>query len=386
MPIALLLGAIVMSVGTGLQTVLLPTRAALEGFSTFVIGLVGSAHNVGFVAGCVLVPMLVRRLGHVASFRVVAICAGAASLGYPFMHDASGWFLLRLTTGLCMAGLATVMESWVNAIATNDHRGRSLAVYSIAGAVAATTGQMLLPLADAHGALPFYAMAAALVLAAVPIGFSRAVPVAQSTPLSLKRLYALSPLGVVGCLFIGLANGAFWQLAPVYAQERSLSLTAIAAFMSIVVITGALAQWPLGKLSDRMDRRKVVVGALMAAIAADALMAAPAISPMMTLLAIAVFGACVLPIYWLCVAHTNDHLGRRHCVAASGGLLLVFGLGAVAGPLAASALMQQFGAGALFVYTGVIHIAFAIFALYRMRMRPRTGHALPVAAGLVHQG
>lgn len=383
MPLALLIGAVVLSVGTGLQTVLLPVRVSLEGFSTLAAGIVGSAHNVGFVAGCVLVPLLVRRIGYVASFGLLAGIA-AAAIGYPAADATWAWLLLRFITGLCMAGLSAVVESWVNACTSNNGRGRSLAVYSIAGAIAATIGQLLLSAADPRGPALFWGIAFALLLSALPVGLAATGPVDRGMGLSLRRLYAVAPIGLAGCFFLGLGNGAFWQLAPAYAQGRHLSVTTIAIFMSIVVIGGAVAQWPLGRLSDRIDRRKVIIGAVAMAVAVDLLMAS-AHSPAMILTSVALFGACVLPVYWLCVAHAHDLLGRRHGVAATGGLLLVFGLGAILGPLAASALMQFLGPGALFVYLGGIHLVFVAFAASRLK-RVRPASAGRAVAGLVHQG
>lgn len=370
--LALLLGSAVLAGGNGLQTVLLPMRAGIEGFSTLVIGLIGSSHNVGLVAGCLLVPALVRRVGHVRTFGLLAIVAAAVAIGYAASDRPAVWIALRLVTGFCMAGLAMVVDSWTNANASNGSRGRVLAGFAIAGALAATSGQMLIALADPAGFALFAGIAGLLLLSAVPLAMVGRSPIGrQSVRLSLRRLYAVSPVGLVGCLFIGLANGAFWQLAPVYAAGRDLSPAAVAVFMSVAVAAGAVGQWPLGWLSDRVDRRKVIVAALTAAVGADALMMMPAASPLTTLAAVALFGACVLPIYSLCVAHTNDFLGRQHCVSASGGLLLAFGIGAIIGPLVASWIMQVFGDGALFGYAAAIHLIFIAFALRRIRLRSR---------------
>lgn len=367
--VALLLGSAVLSVGANLQTVLLPVRAAIEGFPTATIGLVGAAHSLGFVAGCLFGPALVRRLGHARGFALLAVAGAAAALAYSVSHWADAWMVIRLATGFCMAGLSIVVESWVNADAANDSRCRTLAVFAVAAAVAGTAGQMLLSVADPAGSALFVGVALCLLLSALPIGMARGAP-GRPMPMSLRRLYAVSPVGLVGCLFIGLANGAFWQLAPVFARERGLSTAGIALFMSVVVLAGAAAQWPIGRLADRMDRRRVIVGALAAAVAADLLMILPGRGLASELLAVGVFGACVLPVYSLCVAHTNDFLGRKHAIAASGGLLLAFGLGAIVGPIVAAALMQRFGPGALFGHAAAIHAAFMAFTLYRMRRRP----------------
>lgn len=380
---ALLLAQITLTAATSLQTLLLPMRATVEGFPTVVIGAVGSAHNVGFVAGCLLVPGLVGRLGHRRAFAALAMLAAVVTLGYAATAAPIAWMGLRLTTGLCMAGLSMLVESWINVRAGNAQRGRALAIYAIAGAVAGVGGQMLLPLADPHGAALFITVAATLVLSIVPVVLAGDAPPARSAaPLPLTRLYAVSPVGIIGCLFIGLANGAFWQFAPVYAQARGLSSGGIALFLSLVTLAGALAQWPIGRLSDRQDRRMVMLGCLAAGIAADVLMAAPGLGVGATLAAATLYGACVLPIYSLCVAHTNDYLGREYCVAAAGGLLLAFGAGAVVGPLLAAALMERFGAAALFGYAAAVHVGFAVFVAWRMSRRGApVAVAQPMALG-----
>jgi MFS family permease len=367
---ALMLAQIVLTAGTSLQTLLLPVRAAAEGFPTLIIGAVGSAHNIGFAAGCLLVPRLVARFGHGRAFAALALLAATVALGYAATAAPGAWIILRLITGLCMAGLSMVVESWINLRAGNSRRGRTLAVYAIAGAVAGVGGQMLLPIANPHGVTLFAVVAAALLLSSVPVLLARDAPPAHSAAaLSLRRLYAISPVGIVGCLFIGLANGAFWQLAPVYAEAHGLSSGGVAVFMSLVTLAGAVAQWPIGRLSDRRDRRRVMLGCLAAGIVADLLMSAPGLGPGPTLAAATLYGICVLPIYSLCVAHTNDVLGREHCVAASGGLLLAFGAGAVVGPLLAAALMASAGTAALFGYTAAVHVAFAGFVAWRMKQR-----------------
>lgn len=378
--VPLLLAQILLTAGTALQTLLLPVRAGWQGFPTVVIGALGSAHNIGFVAGCLLVPRLVARLGHGRAYGVLAALVALAALGYAASGGAGAWLGLRLATGFGLAGLSAVVESWINLRVGNGRRGRSLALYAIAGAVAGVAGQMLLPLAPPGSPVLFIGIAAVVLASALPVLVARGAPPARSAqPLPLRSLYRISPVGLAGCLFIGLANGAFWQLAPVYAQGNGLSRGEVALFMSLVTLVGALAQWPVGHLSDRRDRRWIILGCLAASLAADLLMAAPRPGAVATLWGAVVFGACVLPIYSLCLAHTNDLLGREHCVAASGGLLLAFGVGAVVGPLLAAGLMQRWGAGALFHYMAAIHVVFAGFVGWRLWRR--RGAPLPGIAG-----
>lgn len=368
----LLLGWAILIAGNNLQVVLLPLRAGIEGYSTQQVGVIGGAYYVGFVAGCLLLPALVRRVGHIRAFAAMAAIASCAALGHGLTAQPAAWVALRAATGLCFAGLCLVVESWLNERAGNGSRGRVLSVYMVVNALAASAGQMLLPLSDPAGVVPFAFAAMLISLSLVPVSTSAddAPPPSAKPPLGLRALYRLSPVGVVGCFSLGMVNAAFWTLAPVYAQGRGLPVAGVALMMTAAVMGGAMMQWPLGRLSDRLDRRGVIVGAAVAAAIAGALLAASDRLPIEAVLALtAAFGAAAFPIYALCIAHTNDHLAGGGFVAASSGLLLTFGLGAILGPLAAAALMDAAGGGSLFLFTAALHAALAAFAWHRMRAR-----------------
>lgn len=385
---ALLLGAAVLLVGNGLQTILLPVRAALEGFSTSSIGFIGAAYPLGFVISCWTAPHIVKRVGHIRTFAVLAAIAACMVLLYVLNVDPLTWVLLRVVSGYCFAGLFMVIESWLNEASSNANRGQIFSTYMVVNLCTVTAGQLLLPFGDPAAFELFSVAAIAITLGLVPVALTTATapqPIAR-VQLRLGRLYAMSPVGVLGCFFVGLANGAFAGLGPVFAGGAGLSSTGIALFMSAALIGGALAQVPLGRLSDRIDRRRVIVLACLMAIGIGLLllMAGDARAggrlfaldvpfaelPTSALIGmVALFGGTIYPLYALCVAHTNDFVSVEDFVEASSGLLLTWGMGATIGPIIAAYLMEQVGLGGLFLHTGAVHAIFCLFALYRIRQR-----------------
>ena len=260
---ALLLSVALLLMGNGLQGTLLPVRAQLEFFSTLDIGVLGSSYFLGFAAGCYLGPYLVRRAGHIRTFTAMVSLASAVALAHALLLQPPLWWLFRASTGFCFAVLYMVIESWLNEKSTNENRGLVFSIYTIINLTVVTIGQMMLTLASPT-AFSLFAVASILVsLAAVPVALTKApapAPIA-AVHIRVRHLYRLSPVGFAGALAVGLANGSFWSLAPIFAQSKLLAVgtTGIAVFMSLAVIAGAAGQWPLGRISDRVDRRKVIV-------------------------------------------------------------------------------------------------------------------------------
>ncbi|MFW5816556.1 MAG: MFS transporter [Wenzhouxiangella sp.] len=371
---ALFVSAAILFVGGGLNGVLIPVRAALEGFTTLQIGLLGTGAAAGTVIGCMLSPHLIRRVGHIRAFAVLAGGAAVVALVHGLVVDPWLWLALRVPTGLCFAGLATVIESWLNASAGNQARGRTMAAYMIIQLAMQTGGQLILMTADPMLLNLFAIVALAITASLIPVGLTRAIvpgPVAD-VRLRLGRIYRQSPSGVVGAVAVGLVNGSFWALAPLFAADRGFEPGQIALFMSLAVIGGAVLQYPLGRWSDRIDRRRVLlVTAAAAALAGLGLALLPAFVPGQLLLLAAVLGAFMFALYPLCVAHVNDHVGEGEFVEASSGMLLLQGTGAVAGPMLAAALMGWAGSGALFGFTALVHLLLMVFVLTRLQRTPR---------------
>lgn len=370
---ALLLSVALLLTGNGLQGTLLPVRANLEAFTEFDIGILGSAYFLGFAIGCLYGPYVVRRSGHIRTFTAMVAIASCVALVHALVVESAVWWVLRGMTGFCFAVLYMVIESWLNEKATNENRGLVFSIYTIINLTVITVGQMML-LLYAPTEFPLFALASILVsLAAVPVALTRAEAPAPVTAvrIRLRRLYRLSPVGFVGCLAVGLANGSFWALAPIFAQNAMGDVAGVALFMSVAVIGGAVGQWPLGHLSDRMDRRKVIVAVAIGAVVTGLGMVAAAEAWNRGILAIAFFfGLFAFPLYALSVAHMNDYVDPQGYVEAAGGLLLIFAMGAVIGPIIASAVTRYFGVEWLFAYTAAIHLLTALFALYRMKRRP----------------
>jgi MFS family permease len=363
-------------------------RATLEAFATTSIGLIAAAYSLGFVAGCLSMPYIVRRVGHIRTFAVCAAIAASVVLVMALAVHPIVWIPLRALSGICFAGLFMVIESWLNERATSVNRGQILAIYMVINLSAVTAGQMVLPLGAPAGFSLFTVTAIAITLALVPVALSTsdAPQPLRQVRLRLGRLYAMSPVGVVGGFFVGLANGAFGGLGAAFATQIGMSVTGVALFMSAALVGGALAQVPVGRLSDRVDRRKVIAGACVLAAVAGGLLAVLGdaraggllvsadigladLSPMALVGVAALFGAAIYPQYSLCIAHTNDFVGREDFVEASSGLLLTWAIGASIGPVLAAFAMDGLGVGGLFLYTAAVHASFAAFTVYRITRR-----------------
>ncbi|MDP1627910.1 MFS transporter [Parvibaculum sp.] len=371
---SLLLATAILLVGNGLLGTLIPIRAGLDGFATTTVGVIGSVYFAGFLVGCLATPHVVQRAGHIRSFATFCGLASAAPLIHALSSDPFIWGLMRILTGFCFAGLYMVIESWLNEQSTNETRGRFFSTYVIVNLSALTVGQFMLNAADPGGFALFAVCSILTSLALVPIALTTSVqpmPI-QSTRIDIWKLYALSPVGLAGSFIVGVTNAPFWTLAPLYASESGLDTGGISLFMAAAIIGGAAAQWPIGRLSDRMDRRRVIVvvsiGAALGEIAL--VLAGGSGSVTAVMLAGFLFGVFGLTLYSVCVAHMNDHGQSESFVAISGGLLIVFSVGSIIGPTAASIGVSTFGIASIFVVTAAVHLLFAAYTAYRIASAP----------------
>jgi MFS family permease len=375
---ALLITTAILLVGQGLQGILLPVEAALHGFSIVQIGLMGSFYFAGFIAGSLLGPHLVRRAGHIRTFAALASLAAIVPLIAAIIPLPSAWVLLRGLTGFCFAGLFMTVESWLNERAENKARGRVFAAYSTINLIALMGGQLLLQVPDSSGAVRFMLSAILVALAVVPVSMTRlAEPKpAEAVPLDLRGLYTVSPVAVVCALGIGIANAIFWSLGPVFAASCAEGPGFVAQFMSCAVLGAAITQIPLGRWSDRGDRRRVI--ALLCAIAAAAglflaLAARFALPAPLILLAGFLFGGSALSVWAIVVAHANDAALPGQFVRLSSGLLLVYGVGAAVSPVLTALVTGTNGFAGIFAVTAASHGLMALYAVYRMGVR----HIMP---------
>jgi len=332
----------------------------------------GTAYFGGFLLGCVAIPRILKAVGHVRSFAALAAVASAASLMLVLLIEPTVWSALRFLSGFCFAGLFTVMESWLNSGVSNHDRARVLALYRIIDIGAVTGAQFLIPIFGAGGFTIFAIMSIMITLSLVPVSLGdRSNPrPPEDVRLDLKRAWRISPLAATGCIAIGVTNGAFRTLSPVYAEAIGMSVTDVVIFVSVGIIGGAIIQYPLGHLSDRWDRRKVLLittGCALGAALALALLAGA--GPTANFAMVFVFGSFAMPLYSLSAAHANDRADKGEFVLVNAALMLFYSIGAIGGPLAASLAMQRFGPQSLFLFSAAVYAVYLLVILYRMRAR-----------------
>lgn len=366
---ALLIGSGLLLFAGGLHGLILPVRGSAEGFSAASLGLLGTGWAIGYVAGCLVAPRLVGAVGHIRTFGVMCAMAAVAILLQSLFVEAWLWIPVRAVSGFCFAGAAMIVESWLNDRAQPNTRGTIFGIYTMVNLAAVTAGQMAVSLGDATGFFFFAVGAMIYCLALVPTALSTSASPAPLTSvrLDLPALWRNSPVAVVAVFLVGISNAAFGTLAAVYADRVSLVLTGIALFVSIPVLAGALAQIPIGYASDRMDRRKVLIATAAVALVAD--IAFVAIAPetrLLNLILVGFFGVAIFAMYPVIVAHANDHAPPGTSIQVSGGLLMIFGLGSIIGPLVAGVLMTQVGPHGLFLTTASAHVLMIGFALWRI--------------------
>lgn len=370
---SLLIGAGLLFAAGALLGLALPIRADLEGFPTFLIGLIGSAFAAGFVAGCLLIPRLVAKVGHVRVFGAMAAVFAVTALINLLFISPIAWILVRAMTGFAFAGATMIVESWLSESATSETRGRVFARYMIVMLASSVLGQLTVTVYQPAGFEPFAVAAILACLALIPTALSsgRTPEPLHEVRLDLRRLGRVSPIAVVACFGVGLANGAFGTLAPVYAQNIGLSVGAVALLVAGAIVGGALMQTPVGWLSDRMDRRWLLIGvALTGATLSLGLFLMDLREPAALILVVAMLGGAMNTLYPLAVAHANDRAEPGEFVAVAGGLLLVFGAGATLGPAMAGPLMQIGEPQWLFLFLAGVYLPMALHAFWRTRIAP----------------
>ena len=390
---ALLLSTAILFTGNGLINTLLPVRAEIEAFSTLEIGLLGTVYFAGFILGCLNVPLLVRRVGHIRTFATLSSVVAATALAHVFLIDPIAWGRAALLHGLRVRRpLRRDRE-----LAERPRRHRQPRRHHVGLHVH-------LPLRADGRAVPADGLRPGRVLSCsrwspfssrsrwFPVSLTKAPepPRPATIGLDIAGLWRLSPVGFVGCLSVGLVNGSFWTLGPIFASRSGLDIDNLVYFIAGATLAGAVAQWPLGLISDRIDRRFVIIGATLCAAVSGVLLSTWA-EPSTTLLIglSAAFGGFAMPLYAVSVAHANDMAEDTRFVTTAGGLLLVYGLGASLGPLIASALMGYYGNGGLFMFTTSVHAALALFTIVRIALRRRPTQEdrsdfVAVAAHLAH--
>ena len=356
----------------GLQGTLIGVRSVLEGFSFFSTGLIVAGYYVGYLTGSVVIPIFLKRVGHIRVFAALASLASIAILLHTVFLDPYSWFFIRILTGVSLSGIYIIMESWLNDKSTNETRGQLLSIYMIITFVFVGLGQLLLNISDPAKVDLFILVSILLSFALLPILLSNTEqPNATDTKsFSLAEFYAISPLGFVGALFTGLAHSAVFGYGAVYATAKGLSVLEVSIFMIIITSFGALSQWPIGYLSDRMDRRLILIGVTFVASGLCVLIVGSSyISLTLFFILTAIYSCMSLPMYSLAIAHTNDFLQQNEIVAASSAFAKLMGIGSILGPLMVSAMMSVTGPNGYHIYLLLIHGLLGLFGLYRMTKR-----------------
>lgn len=373
--IALFMSTAFLQTGGGVQAILIPVRAQIEGFSTSYIALIGTAYAVGFTLGCLVVPLLVRRVGHVRTFAALLASLATVMLLNGLAVDPVAWIILRAISGLCFAGSYMIIESWLNERLTNESRGSVFSVYMIVSLAAMMIGQYLLIVARPETQTLFMVGAILYALAVLPTALSKAQSPAPLTQVKfdLVKLFLNSPAAVVSSIVAGILSGAWANFAPVFAKLSGMSNTNIANILVFAMIGSIIFQLPIGRLSDMMDRRYIMIGTSFLGALAGFFLAGLTIvngQPDFIFFAgIIVFGGFIYSIYSLAVAHANDHANPEDFVETSSGLLILFGVGSMIGPMAMAPIMDALGPTGLFTGMGAAHVLLAAFILFRVGLR-----------------
>ncbi len=371
---SLLLGAGILILGNGLVGIVLPVRMSLEHVPTEFSGLVMSAYYGGLVCGCLWGQGVIARVGHIRAFAAFAAGVAATTLIFPLWFDPIAWAALRIIVGFLMAGLFFTIESWLNLRSSKKTRGQILSLYMVTNYLASMLGQLLVNVWSVKGLELFCLGAMLLCVSLVPVVLTRVAgpDIDRTSRLSIARLYRVSPLGVVASLGAGLISGAFYGMGAVFGAGIGMSIFTISVFMGITLLGGLSMQWPIGLLSDRYDRRTVLLWVLIV-IATTCLLefalSRTAHATTWLLVLTGLFGGAAATIYPLAVAHAFDYVEREQMVAASAGMLLSWAIGATAGPLLASLLMSREGDWSLLLYLAGVSGALAVFTRYRMGRR-----------------
>lgn len=366
---SLLLAVAMLLFGHGLQSALVPLRAEIEGFSTIAIGLSISAYFGGFVVGCLVGPYLILRAGHIRAYAAMVSLASAVALLHPLIVDETAWAIFRFATGFCIASFFVVIESWLNERATNEVRGFIMSTYVVVTLLGIMAGQFATAFGSIEGYTLFIVASIVVSVAVIPVTLSTA---AQPAPITLVRfrprqLYGTSPAAFVSSMLIGVSVASTWMLAPVFATSRGFDVSFAAIFGAVMIGGGAIAQWPIGRMSDRFDRRLVIaVLGVGSAIFCVVLGMTQGNSNWTFLGLVFLVGVFTHSTYAIAVAHAFDNCDPDNYVETSSGLLLSFGIGSTIGPIVASLLMELIDPGALFLFVAVVQVGMVGYLAWRM--------------------
>jgi MFS family permease len=368
----LLISVAMLCLGHGLSGSLISVQANAAEFGTDVTGFVMAGYSAGLLISTFVAPRLIKSVGHVRTFAGLASTVSTVVLLFPLWVDPLFWFVLRVVTGLCVSGMYIVCESWLNTEATNRNRGQVLSIYMIVTYGALGLGQLLLNVTDQSGFVRFILVSCLLSMSLVPLILmpAQAPSVEGARIVSVDEIWRASPLAVIGVIACGLGQSAFFALGAVFGLSKGLPLVYVSFMMALPPLGVIFSQYPIGWLSDRFDRRTIIMllSVVAAIISAVTLAGGYYLSRLMLISLVTAFGIISLPIYSLVVAHANDHLHKEQVLGASAKLVLLYGVGSMVGPILVGQIMRNIGGEGFLIFMFVVHIGLAGFAFWR-RMR-----------------
>ncbi len=367
----LLIGILLLMLGNGIQGTLIGIRGLQEGFSTFDMSLTMSGYFLGVLIGSRLIPPLVRKVGHIRVFSALGTLISATLILFAEFTTLEIWIALRVILGICFSGVYIVAESWLNDSATNENRGQILSIYVVVQLAGIIMAQGLLNVGDTEGYLLFIIASVLVSISFIPILLSVSPAPVYSTavPMSVRRLLTVSPLGAVGILLLGAIFSAILGMAPIFGYLAGLSVAEISLLVATIFTGGLIMQYPIGRLSDRCDRRLLILLSAITCLLAALLPIIVRDSFAVLLIAAFIIGGTTNPLYSLLLAYTNDVLDHADMAAAAGCLVFLNGVGASCGPLLIGILMKQMGAHGFFVFIALVMLGMAGFCLARMQIR-----------------
>lgn len=374
---SLLTGVAFLMVGAGGLSTILAFRMGEAGLTSTVVGVVTSMYFVGLVLGTSFCHRLITTVGHIRTFAALGSLMSAATLAHALTLDPWLWGGLRFIVGFTTVGMYMCTESWLNEKSSNEIRGQVFSLYQVVLYLAQGVGQFMINIPDQHGMVLYIMTSILMSLAIVPVAMTRvsAPELPKPVRFRLGRLWNISPTGMTGSLAAGTAMGAFYGLGALFAQQAGLETNQTAQFMGAVILGGLVLQWPIGKLSDMMDRRLVIIGVSIAtAVVCIAIMDKDVHNGSGLMILGALFGGLSFTLYPLAVAYMNDYVEPDDLVPASGGLMIAYGIGAALGPVAGALLMDAMGARGLFVFICGVVVLLTGFIAWRITQRP----SLPV--------
>lgn len=377
---SLFLSVILLQLSTGGVGPLDALSGLAQGFSARDVGLLGSAHFMGFFIGCWWAPRVLGTVGHSRAFAAFTATGVIGLLAHVLVVDPWAWAVMRVATGICVAGNYTVIESWLNSRLTNDNRGRAMGIYRVADMGGSLVAQLMIGVLEPASYISYTLLAIIGSAALFPLALTKATQpdVPEAPRLRPLRAVRTSPLAACGVVVAAVSSASFRMVGPIYGQEVGLDVDQIAFFLAAFVLGGALAQYPVGWLADRFDRRMVLILLSVAAIASSLGIAMTRdLGQGGVFLTAVIFGLTTVPVYSISAAHAHDFIGSDERVELSAALMFFYAVGAIAAPLLASALIEAYGPAAMFLMNAVAHGGLVLYGVYRLGVRPTRSRRTP---------